>query len=78
MRTTTMAHLVDRHFVERANTVLLLSVLWGAFAACVVGALVYDLAYWFGVGLAVMFGCGRGARRRGQVKCRYVLGLAHS
>ncbi len=44
MRTMTMAHLVDRHFVERANTVLLLSVLWGAFAACVIGALVYDLA----------------------------------
>ena len=48
MRTTTMAHLVDRHFVERANTVLLLSVLWGGLAACVIGALVYDLAYWFG------------------------------
>jgi hypothetical protein len=43
-----MTHLVDRHTVERANAVLLLSVLWGAFAACVVAALIYDISYWFG------------------------------
>lgn len=47
MRTPEMAHLVDRHTVERANTVLLLSVLWGAFGACVVAALIYDISYWF-------------------------------
>jgi hypothetical protein len=41
-----MAHLVDRGFVERANTVLLLGILWGGLAACVIGALVYDIAYW--------------------------------
>ena len=46
MRTTGMAHLVDKELVERANAVLLLSVLWGAFAACVIGALVYDISYW--------------------------------
>ncbi len=34
-----MAHLVDREFVERANTVLLLGV-------CVIGALAYDIGYW--------------------------------
>jgi hypothetical protein len=48
MRTIAMAHLVDKQFVERANAVLLLSVLWGAFAACVIGALVHDISYWFG------------------------------
>jgi hypothetical protein len=42
-----MSHLVDKHFVERANAVLLLSVLWGGLAACVIGALVFDVAYWF-------------------------------
>ena len=48
MRTTTMAHLVDKEFIERANSVLLLSILWGAFGACVLAALIYDLSYWFG------------------------------
>jgi hypothetical protein len=42
-----MAHLVDKHFVERANRVLLLSILWGALAACVIGALAYDIVYLF-------------------------------
>jgi len=41
-----MAHLVDKEFVERANTVLLLGILWTGLAVCVVGALVYDVAYW--------------------------------
>jgi hypothetical protein len=48
MRTTTMAHLVDKEFIDRAESVVLLSILWGAFGACVVAALIYDLAYWFG------------------------------
>jgi hypothetical protein len=43
-----MAHLVDKEFVERANAVVLLSLLWGAFAACAFGALIYDISYWFG------------------------------
>jgi len=41
-----MAHQTDRHFVQRANTVLLLTVLWGALAACALGAVVYDIALW--------------------------------
>ena len=45
-RKHTMAHLVDRHFVERANTMLLLGILWGGLAVCVIGALAYDIAYW--------------------------------
>jgi hypothetical protein len=40
-----MAHLVDRHFVERANTVVLLSILWGGLAACVIAALAYDISF---------------------------------
>ena len=35
-----------QQFVQRANTVLLLGILWGALAACVIGALAYDIAYW--------------------------------
>jgi hypothetical protein len=41
-----MAHLVDKHFVQRANTALMLGLLWGALAACVIAALVYDVARW--------------------------------
>ena len=41
-----MAHLVDKEIVERANTVLLLGILWTGLAVCVVGALAYDIAYW--------------------------------
>ena len=33
-----MAHLVDKQFVQRANTALMLAILWGALAACVIGA----------------------------------------
>jgi hypothetical protein len=41
-----MTHLVDKEFVERANTVLLLGILWTGFAVCVLGALAYDIIYW--------------------------------
>jgi hypothetical protein len=41
-----MAHLVDKHFLERANSVLLLGILWGGLAACAIGAMVYDIALW--------------------------------
>ena len=41
-----MASLIDRNLVERANTALLLGILWGALATCVLGALAYDIAYW--------------------------------
>ena len=45
-RKQAMVHLVDRQFVERANAMLLLGILWGGLAACVIGALAYDIAYW--------------------------------
>jgi hypothetical protein len=42
-----VTHLVvDKHLVQRANTVLLLGILWGGFAACAVGAMIYDLTHW--------------------------------
>ena len=40
-------HLVDKRLVERANTMLLLGILWSALALCVLGALSYDIAHWF-------------------------------
>ena len=42
-----MAHLIDKTLVERANTALLLGILWAALGICVLGALAYDIAYWF-------------------------------
>ena len=41
-----MSHLVDIHVVQRANTVLLLSMVWAGLAACAIGAMVYDISYW--------------------------------
>ena len=43
-----MAHLVDKKVIERANTLLLMGILWSGLAVCVVGALSYDSAHWFG------------------------------
>jgi hypothetical protein len=41
-----MLYLAEKHLAERVNAVWL-SLLWGALAACVVGALAFDIAYWF-------------------------------
>ena len=43
------SHFVDKKFIERVNTVLLLWILWGALALCVFGALSYDIVYWLAV-----------------------------
>jgi hypothetical protein len=45
---TTLTHLTDKRFVERASTALLLGILWSSLWVCVLGALSYDIAYWFG------------------------------
>jgi len=42
-----MAHLVDKHVIERANSLLLMGILWSGLAVCVLGALSYDIAHWF-------------------------------
>jgi hypothetical protein len=36
-----------KSLLERANTVVLLGILWSALAICVIGALSYDMANWF-------------------------------
>jgi hypothetical protein len=41
-----MAHLVEKEFIERANRMLMLGFLWAGFAACAVGALIYDIDRW--------------------------------
>jgi hypothetical protein len=43
-----VARLIDKRFVERADAGLLLGILRSALALCVLGALSYDIAYWFG------------------------------
>jgi hypothetical protein len=41
-----VAHLLDKGHIERANTALLLGLLWSGLAACVLGALWFDIGYW--------------------------------
>ena len=41
-----MAQLFERNLVQRANTVLVLGILWTALATCVLGAFAYDIRYW--------------------------------
>ena len=40
-----MAHLIDKQLVERANTTLLLGILWAGLAICVLGR--WHIRYWF-------------------------------
>jgi hypothetical protein len=42
-----MAHLFQRNLLQRANAALVLGILWTALAGCVLGALAYDIHYWF-------------------------------
>lgn len=39
-----MAQLLDKHLIERANATVLLAVVWGGLAGCVLAALIYDIA----------------------------------
>ena len=43
-----VSHLADKRFVGRTSTILLLGILWSSLAICVLGALSYDIVYWFG------------------------------
>lgn len=43
----TMSHLLDKRFVERASTVLLLGILWTSLAVCVLASLSYEIVSWF-------------------------------
>jgi len=43
-----VSHLFNKQSIERANTLLLLGILWRALGVCMVGAFAYDIAFWFG------------------------------
>ena len=38
-----MAHLIEKHSLLRANTLLLLTLVWGGLAACAFGAVIFDV-----------------------------------
>jgi hypothetical protein len=38
-----MAHLIDKHLIERAEAAVVLSTLWAALGACALGAAIYDV-----------------------------------
>jgi hypothetical protein len=42
-----MVHLLEKHhLVQRANVALLLTLVWGGLAACVLAASIYDVERW--------------------------------
>jgi hypothetical protein len=42
-----MSHLVEKETLIRANTALMLTLVWGALGLCAFGAVVYDVGRWF-------------------------------
>jgi hypothetical protein len=42
-----MAHLVEKQFLERANSALMLGLVCGGLAICAFGAVAFDLTRWF-------------------------------
>ena len=42
-----MVHLVEKHFLERFNSALLLGLVCGGLAVCAFGAVAFDLSRWF-------------------------------
>jgi hypothetical protein len=42
-----MAHPIEKHFLERANSALLLGLVCGGLAICAFGAVAFDLSRWF-------------------------------
>lgn len=42
-----MVRFVDKRSLQRANTALLLTLVWGGVAACAIAATVYDVSHWF-------------------------------
>ena len=62
-----MAHLVDKKVIERANTLLLMGILWSGLAVCVLGALSYDIAHWFSACDTHPGACERPRHRRAGV-----------
>lgn len=44
-----MAHRIERQVLLRANTAVMLTLVWGGLAVCALGALLYDVARWVDV-----------------------------
>jgi len=42
-----MAHPIEKQFLERANSALLLGLVCGGLAICAFGAVAFDLSRWF-------------------------------
>ena len=42
-----MIQFVGKRLLQRANTVLVLTLVWGGVAACAIAATVYDISHWF-------------------------------
>jgi hypothetical protein len=42
-----LPHLMEKETLARANTAVLLTIVWGGLAACALGAIVYDIGRWF-------------------------------
>jgi len=42
-----VSQFLDKTIVERTSTMLLLGILWSSLAICILGALSYDIIYWF-------------------------------
>jgi hypothetical protein len=38
-----MAHLVEKESFVRANTAMMLTLVWGGLAVCAIGAVIFDL-----------------------------------
>ncbi len=45
----TMAHRIEKKALLRANTAILLTLVWGGLAVCAVGAFIYDVGRWVDV-----------------------------
>jgi hypothetical protein len=41
-----MAHFLDKHLLQRANSVILLTFVGGGLAACAIAAAVFDISHW--------------------------------
>lgn len=44
-----MTHRIEKQVLLRANTAVMLTLVWGGLAVCAFGALVYDIGRWVDV-----------------------------
>jgi hypothetical protein len=44
-----MAHLVEKESIVRANTAMMLTLVWGGLAACALGAVIFDFGRIFAI-----------------------------